>query len=167
MGILRISLSILLLSALTGCMKSNETLDEELNEILDRSVPLISPDELHNRMDRDIVLLDIRSPAEQKISVIPGAILTDYENFEATEFDDLSRQDTIILYCSVGYRSEKAGEKLHEIGFKHVLNLYGGIFDWKNRGYEVVGQDGNATDSVHTYNEAWSKYLTRGIAVYD
>ena len=80
---------------------------------------------------------------------------------------DVTAEDTVILYCSVGYRSEKAGEKLLEKGYKNVLNLHGGIFEWKNSGYEVVDPKGEHTDRVHTYNKEWSEYLDKGIKIYD
>ena len=48
-----------------------------------------------------------------------------------------SKSDTIVLYCSIGYRSEKIGEKLVEMGYGHVFNLYGGIFEWVNRDLPV------------------------------
>ena len=58
------------------------------------------------------------------------------------------------------------GEKLMAKGYKNVKNLYGGIFQWKNEGYEVVNEKSMETDSVHTYNRRWSKWLTNGIKVY-
>ena len=67
----------------------------------------------------------------------------------------------------MGYRSERIGEKLQKMGFTNVKNLYGGIFDWKNQDFEVVGMDNLATDSVHTYNKSWSKWLYKGIKVYE
>jgi rhodanese-related sulfurtransferase len=51
---------------------------------------------------------------------------------------DLPREAPVIVYCSVGYRSEKIGEKLQKLGFQNVHNLYGGIFQWKNDGFEVL-----------------------------
>jgi predicted sulfurtransferase len=66
----------------------------------------------------------------------------------------------------VGYRSEKVGEKLQELGFQNVKNLYGGIFQWKNEGFEVENSLSMPTDSVHTYNKRWSKWLLKGVRVY-
>ena len=81
--------------------------------------------------------------------------------------EDLDKDKPVILYCSVGYRSEKIGERLQEMGFTEVYNLYGGIFDWKNKDNPVVNTHQNPTDSVHTYNKNWSKWLTKGVKVYD
>ena len=57
--------------------------------------------------------------------------------FYFTSFHTARRRGTalhIIVYCSIGVRSEDIGEKLKELGYTKILNLYGGIFDWKNKG---------------------------------
>ena len=76
-----------------------------------------------------------------------------------------NKNKTIVVYCSIGYRSEKIAEKLRRKGYT-VFNLYGGIFDWKNKGNTVVDSLGNTTEKVHAYNEAWSKWLFNGQKVY-
>ena len=73
----------------------------------------------------------------------------------------------MVVYCSVGYRSERIGEKMQKMGFENVSNLYGGIFDWKNQGNTVINLNQEPTDSVHTYNRNWSQWLYNGIKVYD
>jgi hypothetical protein len=70
------------------------------------------------------------------------------------------------VYCSVGYRSERIGEKLLKLGYTDVVNLYGGIFEWKNQGLDVYNSSNYPTDSVHTYNKSWGKWLVKGIKVY-
>jgi 3-mercaptopyruvate sulfurtransferase SseA len=70
------------------------------------------------------------------------------------------------VYCSVGYRSERVGEKLQKLGYQNVYNIYGGIFEWKNEGMQVVNRQNQPTDSVHTYNKNWSKWLLKGVKVY-
>ncbi len=71
------------------------------------------------------------------------------------------------MYCSVGVRSERVGEKLQQAGFKNVRNLYGGIFAWKNKGYVVYNQQNEPTDSVHAYNRYWGQWLTKATKVYE
>ncbi len=161
--------TVLLLLVLTSsCMAKHEDLDDELDSILEGSVPFISASGLHGQLNRPgTVVLDIRTEREQEISHIPGARMLSFEDFREENVADISRQDTLVLYCAVGYRSEKIGERLQEMGFQHVYNLYGGIFEWKNEGYEVINNQGLPTDSVHTYNEDWSKYLKQGTKVYD
>ncbi len=116
--------------------------------------------------NENVVILDIRSDEEFGVSHIEGAQLVDYENFDIEDLASIDKEAEIIVYCSVGYRSERVGEKLIDRGYQNVNNLYGGIFQWKNTDYQVVNDNGT-TDSVHTYNRSWSKWLTKGIKVYE
>ncbi|HCQ29365.1 MAG TPA: rhodanese-like domain-containing protein, partial [Flavobacteriales bacterium] len=52
-------------------------------------------------------------------------------------------------------------------GYKNVFNLYGGIFDWKNKGFRVVDNQGKETEKVHPYNEKWGVWLTKGEKAYE
>ena len=142
--------------------------EEKLASLYNHSVPLISCDDLAIKLDHgeSLKILDIRSEEEFKVSHIAGALMIDYDNFEKTDVESLPVASEIIVYCSVGYRSEKIGEKLQKIGYTNVKNLYGGIFQWKNDGYEVVNQQSVVTDSVHTYNRNWSQWLLKGVRVY-
>jgi len=79
---------------------------------------------------------------------------------------DLSPDAHIVTYCSVGYRSERIGEKLQDAGFQNVQNLKGSIFQWINEGNKVVDKDGKTTQQVHGFNEKWGKWLKKGKIVY-
>ncbi len=130
-------------------------------------VPVISVEDLAKLMENEnLVILDTRAPAEYKVSHLNNARFVDYDNFSLADVKDVSKNATVVVYCSVGYRSGKVGKKLTEAGYTKVYNLDGGILDWKNKGQKVYNPQGIVTDSVHTYNKHWSKYLTRGVAVY-
>ncbi|WP_246202806.1 rhodanese-like domain-containing protein [Fulvivirga lutimaris] len=145
-----------------------KTFDEKITSLLNNTVPVIKEEELSKRLQSEhINLLDARSKEEFEVSHIDGAKFIDYDSFDKEMLKGLSIDDTVVVYCSVGYRSEKIGEKLQKLGYKNVLNLYGGIFDWKNKGHEVVDTKGIQTDSVHTYNKSWSQWLYKGVKVYD
>jgi rhodanese-related sulfurtransferase len=150
-------------------MASCQTKDykEKLESLYNHSVPVIKTQELTQEMaSKELVILDIRSEEEYEVSSIKGARLIDYDDFSTKEVEGIDKNANVIVYCSVGYRSEKVGEKLLEMGYKNVKNLYGGIFQWKNDGFEVINSHGLPTDSVHTYNKAWSKWLLKGVRVY-
>ena len=72
-----------------------------------------------------------------------------------------------MVYCSLGIRSEDVAEKLKKAGYTNVLNLYGGIFEWKNNDFTIYDSEEKETENVHTFDEAWSKWLTKGIKIYD
>ena len=90
----------------------------------------------------------------------------DYDSFKPENIKNINKKSKIIVYCSVGYRSERIGERLLKLGFTDVSNLYGGIFDWINDGNPVVNTSGIRTDSVHTYNKEWSKWVEKGVKIY-
>lgn len=154
---------ILVVSAFTSC--GQKTYDEKLESLYRNTVPLIKADSLKSRM-AEVVILDTRAKEEFEVSHISGARFVDYDAFEINQVKDISKDQEVIVYCSVGYRSERIGEKLQKAGYTNVKNLYGGIFSWKNDGNEVVSGANIPTDSVHTYNKSWGKWLLKGIKVY-
>lgn len=144
-------------------------LESKLESLYQQTIPLIQPEELEkwNQEGKPLILLDTRSPAEYRVSHIKGAEFVDFETFDTSMISHLPESSTIVIYCSVGYRSERVGEKMKELGFQEVYNLYGGIFNWKNKGHTVVNSQNQPTDSVHAYNRLWGQWLKRGIKVYD
>lgn len=155
---------ILIFCSVAAC--AQKSFDEHVSGLYEGTVPLINAAELDTMNFENLYLLDTRNQEEFDISHLNGARMIDYEGFKKGDVKDIPRDAKVIVYCSVGYRSERIGEKLQKMGFSDVNNLYGGIFDWKNKGHEVLNQAGNPTDSVHTYNFSWSKWLTNGIKVY-
>lgn len=149
----------------TAC--SQMTFDEKLDRLYNKTVPLIRPAEIKVESSKDTYFLDTRSPEEYEVSHLPNARLIDYSDFRLEQIQHIPKDAEVVVYCSVGYRSEKIGEELLENGYTNVKNIYGGIFQWKNEGREVLNANNQPTDSVHTYNKNWSKWLTQGIKVYD
>lgn len=160
-----LSLEVMLSISLSACGQKNY--DEKLASLYKHSVPLMTPQTLDSLQTQSpVMLLDIRSPEEYQVSHLRTARFIDYDSFNVRELGEVSRDDTVVLYCSVGYRSERIGEQLQKAGYQHVYNLYGGIFEWKNQGKEIVNPQNQPTDSVHTYNRNWSKWLKNGVKVY-
>ncbi len=146
-----------------------QSLEKKLESMYRHTVPLIQPEQLENWQisGKELILLDIRSPKEYQVSHLKGAELVVYKTFDPGNISHISKTSTVVVYCSVGYRSERVGEKMKELGFKEVYNLYGGIFQWKNQGHPVVNSYNQITDSVHVYNRIWGQWLKQGTKVYD
>lgn len=83
--------------------------------------------------DQNPQLLDVRSPAEFSESHLQKAINLNLngDNFEA-EAQKMDKTKPVYVYCHAGGRSKKAAAKLHELGFENILELNGGISDWKS-----------------------------------
>ncbi len=82
--------------------------------------------------EQNVQLVDVRSPAEYADSHIEKAININWngDDFES-EVQKLDKTKPIYVYCQSGGRSKKAASKLHELGFKIILELDGGISEWK------------------------------------
>ena len=135
-----------------------ERFDEKVSNTIEFTVPLIGVDEL-KKIKQDVHIFDTREKEEYEVSHIDGAQYLGYDDFDAARLGDLKKDDKIVLYCSIGYRSEKIGERLQKMGYTNVHNLYGSLFDWVNRGNEVVEKNGESTQKVHTYNWLWSRWV--------
>ncbi len=134
-----------------------------LKRMLSHSVSEISPEQVQRF--NGWYILDTRTRKEFEVSKINGAHWVGYEDFKLSQTSHLNKDQPILLYCSVGYRSEKVGEKLQADGFKYVFNLYGGIFEWKNQGYPVYHKE-KETEKVHGFSRMWGMWLTKGEKVF-
>jgi len=136
-----------------------------LETMYKKTVPLVSVTEL-KRM-QNVVLLDTRARTEYDISHLPDARWVGYDDFDLKRVADIPKEANVVLYCSVGYRSERVGEKLQAAGYRHVHNLYGSLFEWVNQGNPVVDNAGKPTQRVHAYSRLWGVWLRKGKKVYD
>jgi rhodanese-related sulfurtransferase len=129
-----------------------------LSTLLEQDVPTVQvEDDLTHA-----VYLDCRSREEFLVSHIPQALF-----FKGKISDHLDlKDDTLVIYCSVGLRSESLTRELQEAGFKNVYNLSGGIFQWMNLGKSIVDADGNETECIHAYSNFWGLWIKKGVKVY-
>lgn len=155
---------LLLLFPTVVSAQEASTLTEKVKSILGFTAPTINVNELKN-MD-NVILLDARARKEFDVSHLRGAIHVGEKSVDLNLLGNVKEEDTIIVYCTVGYRSEKIAEKLIDAGYKNTYNLFGGIFAWKNDDQEVVDNSGRTTEKVHCYDKSWSLLLLNGEKVY-
>jgi len=144
---------------------TSRTYDLMLKALYKETVPTITVPEL--RKTSTAVLLDTRAKAEYDVSHLPGARWVGYTDFDLSRVQDIPKNANVVVYCSVGYRSEKIGEKLQTAGYQHVHNLYGSLFEWVNQGNPVVDSSGKPTQRVHAFSRSWGIWLHRGEKVYE
>ena len=142
-------------------------MDRTLQLLNNESVPYIQVSEAFS--NDSLVYLDTRNRDEYEVSHLEHAVWVGYKDFDPQRIQDsiADLSTPIVVYCSVGVRSEDIGEKLQEQGYKNIHNLYGGIFKWKNSGVPVFDSEGRETNKVHAYNRLWGKLLTKGEKVYE
>ncbi len=158
---------------------SQKSLKQLLEKHNTESIPYISVDNLKSLIKKtldsapnnnQIILLDAREPKEYQVSHIKNAICVGYDdfNFNKTIKSLPSNKNTkIVVYCSLGIRSEDIAEKLKKAGYINIYNLYGGIFEWKNQDNPIVNSKDNPTNKVHAFNKEWSRWLLKGEKIYD
>jgi len=137
-----------------------------LKALINKSIPIVAVADLSPNQISKATFIDSREQNEYEVSHIEGAKWVGYDNFKLSSMKSVKKDAFIIIYCSVGYRSEKIGEKLIEDGYTNVSNLYGGIFEWVNQGKPIVNQKGEPTQKIHGYSKAWGIWLSKGEKVY-
>lgn len=136
----------------------NAAFEKTVNKLLSYTIPVISVEDVYQNMDT-YTLLDAREWEEYKISHLPNARFVGYKTFSANQLKGVDKKAPLIVYCSVGYRSEKVGEKLKAMGYENVHNLYGSIFEWVNHEFPIVNIEGESTRQLHTYNRDWGRHV--------
>jgi rhodanese-related sulfurtransferase len=144
---------------------SSKTYDKMIQSTISNTTSQISVKQLSKSIEKYFIL-DAREQKEYRVSHLPKAKYIGYDNVDLSAVKGLPYDQAIVVYCSIGYRSEKVGEKLMAIGYKKVYNLYGGIFEWKNQGQKVTNSTG-LTDEVHAYSKIWGVWLTKGKKIYN
>lgn len=99
-----------------------------------------SAPEFDTKIKADSVqLVDVRTPQEYAQGHIDGAlnINVQSDDFQRMVEKELSKDSTILVYCRSGRRSMDAAEILTKLGYK-VVNLKGGINEWKENGLPVT-----------------------------
>lgn len=117
--------------------------------------------------NENIIVLDSREKEEFNVSHLKNAIWVGYKNFNIDSLPFKDKNQNIVVYCSIGVRSEDIGEKLMDNGFTNVQNLYGGIFKWVENDYPVYDNANQQTQKVHVFSKYWGKLLTKGIKVFN
>lgn len=101
-----------------------------------RSIKQYSPVELSQKMknSREVVLLDVRTPAERKSQLIKNSLHIPLAQL-TSRVDELSKfkNKEIVCCCQTGSRSISAASKLKSHGFT-TANLKGGMVKWNAAG---------------------------------
>jgi len=141
-------------------------MDRTLKKYNKESIPYIKVDALHGM--NHVTALDTRKKEEYEVSHLKDALWVGFNTFDLADVSSkiTDKSAEIVVYCSIGVRSENVGEKLKDAGYTNVKNLYGGIFEWKNQGYPVYDAQDKETEKVHAFSKHWGKLLKKGEKVY-
>lgn len=159
---------VMILAAFLARSQNKWGFETAVNALLSYKVDTVGSDGLADLDEASTpVFLDAREQTEFEVSHIPGAKYVGYKSFAIETLDAFDRNTEIVVYCSVGKRSEEVALQLKDAGFTRVKNLWGGIFDWTNRGYPVVDMNGHPIDAVHPYNAVWGVWINKCEKTYE
>jgi rhodanese-related sulfurtransferase len=108
-------------------------------EILGSSkLDVLTPEEVKQRFDNnEIVLIDVRTPAEYEFEHIPGALLFPLSRFDPSKLPAQDKKP-IVLHCGSDMRSHKAAQRCADAGIKILAHMEGGFGAWKKASLPYV-----------------------------
>ena len=134
--------------------------EEYLNATEHIHVPTIKADSLKAQIsDTNLILVDVRQPNEQMVSMLPGA-LTPYE-FSQKFKTGLPKTKRVVTYCTLGFRSGEYAQQLQSRDLP-VQNLEGGILAWTHAGGKLERDSSGIkvmTKKVHVYDSNMQKWI--------
>lgn len=105
------------------------------------TLEVLSPQEVKDRFDRnEIVLIDVRTPAEFAFEHIKGALLYPLSSFDPSKLPGQSEK-AIVFHCGSGIRSRKVAEACADVGMTRLAHLDGGFGAWKSAGLPFLAID--------------------------
>jgi rhodanese-related sulfurtransferase len=132
---------------------SQSPIDKALKRYNTGIIPYINTDAAFQWHQKDSVLfLDTRA-------------LKEYDAHKINALN-IAPSTPIVVYCSIGVRSEQIGVKLKQLGYYKIFNLYGGIFQWYNQSHPVVDSQNKPTLALHGYDKNWARYVEKGTPTF-
>ncbi len=86
---------------------------------------------------QEILLVDVREPAEHAAEHIAGAVLMPLSRFDPAALPQAEGRE-VVFHCAGGKRSAAAVARCQEQGFAHARHMTGGIQAWKAAGLPTV-----------------------------
>jgi hydroxyacylglutathione hydrolase len=109
------------------------------------TITSIDTKELRERLN-EVMLIDVRQRSEWDEGHIPGAI-----HFEGGRiaWEDLPfpHDQPLAIQCSSGNRSMSVSSVLRRRGYRNVIQVEGGITQWKRNGFEITQENSAPTAS--------------------
>jgi len=103
----------------------------------------ITRDVLKDMLDKDVdfVLIDARGHEAHAKEHLPGAVSMPSDHIGEHLLRGYKKEQTFVTYCSSFEctASTVSARKLEKFGFKKVLEVKGGLEDWKKGGYRTEG----------------------------
>ncbi|MDE0916871.1 MAG: rhodanese-like domain-containing protein [Flavobacteriales bacterium] len=103
------------------------------------SITTLTTAAFEEMIQKDVILLDVRTPDEFNEGHLENALAMDYYNDDFEKrLMELPKGKAIYVYCQAGSRSSSASKIIADQGHTQVYNLLGGINAWESSGLPIV-----------------------------
>lgn len=110
-------------------------------QIAGATLEVLTPQEVREKFDRnEIVIIDVRTPAEFAFEHIRGAMLLPMSSFDAEKLPGQSDK-AIVFHCGSGIRSKRVAELCAAAGITKLAHMEGGFGAWKSAGMPYLAVD--------------------------
>jgi rhodanese-related sulfurtransferase len=95
----------------------------------------LNPQEFKDAIENkdNVVILDVRTPAEVAEGIIEGAVVVDLLAGDfAEKVKDFDKNKNYYIYCRSGGRSGQACQVMAGMDFPNLVNLSGGMLGWNS-----------------------------------
>jgi molybdopterin/thiamine biosynthesis adenylyltransferase len=120
-----------------------------------RVVPEVTVEEVYTRLrdGTEQAVIDVRDPDEYREGAVEGALNISRGFVEFKVPDAFPDPDTpLVLYCLSGLRSLLAAKALHDLGYRQVSSMAGGIRRWKELRLPLVKDEPLSVDQMERYS---------------
>ncbi|MDQ0316956.1 rhodanese-like domain-containing protein [Amorphus orientalis] len=105
------------------------------------TLEVLTPQEVKEKFDRnEVVVIDVRTPAEFAFEHIKGAMLFPLSSFDASKLPGQSEK-AIVFHCGSGVRSKRVAEACAAAGITQLAHMEGGFGAWKSAGLPYLATD--------------------------
>lgn len=146
----------------------NLTARQETNQAesvaLNNNYANVTVNEAKTMLDTDLhlVVLDVRTPAEYSLGHLRNAKLIPLDKLVERQ-EELSKSDTILVYCRLSVRSRRASQILASNNFLRVHNMLGGITAWTGAGFPVYSQQSSFKQAIARMRARFRQLLFRSV----
>jgi rhodanese-related sulfurtransferase len=122
---MKMMLAILLLGLSSIAMETQAQVKSKstsftLKMLLARSVPEITIADAAKNIN-NYLFLDAREQKEYNVSHLPNTRFVGYNNFTLSSLTGIAKDKPLVIYCSIGKRSENITRKLKKAGYTNII----------------------------------------------
>jgi len=136
-----ITINVALLAMFTNLLAGHPQTDAMINSAK-KEAGEITAQALKKMLDdeKDVIILDVREKEQRSEGEIyaEDTYAITRGNLEFEVLNKIKNRDAIIVtYCRSGGRGALAAQTLHKLGYRHAVNLKGGLKGWAKAGFPI------------------------------